>query len=76
MALASERMAKVQIDRAEGVERLQRAKEDETGAVLNLVKALKELQGMDLTHLMQKVQILNELEGKTEVKTPKPEKVA
>lgn len=60
-SLAAERMAKIQLDQAVNVERLQRAEEDKTAGVLNLVKALKELEGMDLEHLSKKVEILKML---------------
>jgi hypothetical protein len=62
-ALAAERLAKVGTDRAMNVERLERAEEEKTAAALNLVKAIKELQGMDIEHLMQQVQILKEIAG-------------
>jgi len=72
-ALAAERMAKIQEERAVNAERMQRADEERTGAILNLIKAFKELQGMDVDQLAKKVQILNALTG--EVKEGQNEKV-
>lgn len=64
--LAKERLAKIQLDKALNAERIQRAEEDKTSGVLNLIKALKEIQGMDLDQLMQGVQIVQALEQKQE----------
>lgn len=61
--LAQERMAKIQLDKALNAERIQRAEEDRTGAALNLVKAIKELQGIDLNHLAQYLDIVEKLKG-------------
>lgn len=59
--LAQERLAKIQLDKALNAERIQRAEEDRTGSVLNLVKAVKELQGIDLQHLMQALEIVERI---------------
>jgi hypothetical protein len=64
-ALAAERLNKVGLDAALNAERLSRAEEEKSAEVLNLVKAIKELQSMDLEHILQSVQILKELEAKT-----------
>ncbi len=69
-ALAAERINKVSLDAALNAERMQRAEEEKSAGVLNLVKALKELQGMDLEHLMRKVEILKLLEEKNEELKP------
>lgn len=61
-ALAAERLAKIGLDKALNAERIARAEEDRTAGVLNLVKAVKELEGLDLDSLMKKVQILQSLE--------------
>lgn len=61
--LAQERIAKIQLDRALNAERLQRAQEDRTGSALNLVKAIKELQSIDLNHLAQYMDIVERLKG-------------
>lgn len=62
-ALASERMAKITEERAVNAERLQRADEERTASILNLLKAFKELDGLDIQHLAEKVKILNALGG-------------
>ncbi len=62
-ALATERIAKIQLDQAVNAERISRSEEDRTGSALNLVKAVKELQSMDLDSFMKGVQIMQALEG-------------
>lgn len=70
-ALAAERINKVGLDAALSAERLSRAEEERSAEALNFIKALKELETMDLSNLMQKVQILRELEGKNDdIKKP------
>jgi hypothetical protein len=61
--LAQERVAKIQLDKALNAERIQRAEEDRTGAALNLVKAIKELQSIDLNQLSQYLDIVERLKG-------------
>lgn len=56
--LASERVAKIQTDSAVAQDKLRRAHQEDTASLLNVVKALKEIQGMDLNNFMQQVQIL------------------
>lgn len=63
-ALAAERLNKIQLDAALSAERISRAEEDRTAGVLNLIKAVKELEGMDLNNLAQKISLLKALEGK------------
>lgn len=66
-ALAAERLNKIQLDAALSAERISRAEEDRTAGVLNLIKAVKEIQGLDVDSLMKKVQMLKMLEeGQTE----------
>jgi hypothetical protein len=67
-ALASERLAKIQLDQALNAERIARAEEDKTAGVLNLIKAVKELEGMDIQNLVSKLQLLREIEGQQEAK--------
>jgi hypothetical protein len=62
-ALAAERINKVQLDAALSAERISRAEEDRTAGVLNLIKAVKELEGIDLGLLQQKLELLKGLEG-------------
>ncbi len=59
--LAQERIAKIDTDRAVAEDKLRRAHQEDTASLLNVVKALKELQGMDLDNLMKQVGILNAL---------------
>jgi hypothetical protein len=61
-ALAAERTNKIGLDAALNVERISRAEEDRTAGVLNLIKAVKELEGIDIDHLLKKVQILTSIE--------------
>lgn len=63
-ALAAERINKVGLDAALSAERISRAEEDQTAGALNLIKAIKELEGLDISNLMQKIQILKEIQGK------------
>ena len=56
--LAAERIGKLQLDKALNAERLQRAQEDKSAAILNLVKAAKELEGMNIDNLQKEVNIL------------------
>lgn len=60
-ALAMERLSTINLKNAENVERIQKAEQDRTGAELNFVKALKELEGMDLNVMSQKIQMLQQL---------------
>ncbi len=65
-ALATERLNKVRLDAALSAERIKRADEDQTGSILNLIKAIKELQGMDLEHIEKKLSIIQQLTPKEE----------
>lgn len=62
-ALAQERLNKIQLDAALSAERIARSEEDRTAGVLNLIKAIKELEGMDINQMAQKVQMLTALEA-------------
>jgi hypothetical protein len=62
-AMAVERIAKIQQDQAINVERLSRSEEDRTAGVLNLIKAVKELEDMDLESLLKKLNFLRDLEN-------------
>jgi hypothetical protein len=65
--LAQERIAKIQLDKALNEERIQRAKEDRTNSVLNLVKAAKELQGIDLDNMHKALSMLDALKAGEEI---------
>lgn len=59
--LAKERVAKIETDRAVAQDKLRRAHQEDTNSLLNVVRAIKELQGMDLDNIMRQVEILNQL---------------
>lgn len=59
--LAQERVAKIQTDTAVAQDKLRRAHQEDTASLLNVVKALKELRGLDLDHLVKQVELLNAL---------------
>jgi hypothetical protein len=59
--LAQERVAKIQTDTAVAQDKLRRAHQEDTASLLNVVKALKELQGLNLDHVMKEIEILNAL---------------
>lgn len=69
-SLAAERMNKVKLDAALSAERIQRADEDRTNSVLNLVKAAKELQEMDLDQLQKELDIIEQLASRREERIP------
>lgn len=60
-ALAMERMNKIHLDEAISAERIQRAEEESTAQLLNLAKVLKEIEGIDLTQIQQKIAMLQSL---------------
>lgn len=65
-ALAAERLAKIQLDQALNAERIARAEEDKTAGILNLIKAVKELEGIDINNLAAKIALLREMETQQE----------
>lgn len=60
--LAKERTAKIQTDVAVAKEKISRSKEESAGAILNLLKAVKELQGMHTDDLAKKLQMVLDIE--------------
>lgn len=66
-SLGKERIAKITTDMAVAEDKLKRAHTEDTAALLNVLKALKELEGMDLTQLEQKLNILNALQPEATV---------
>jgi hypothetical protein len=64
-ALAAERLNKVQLDAALNAERLQRAEEEKMRATLEVVKAIKELEGIDINHISQLVTVFKVLQEQT-----------
>jgi hypothetical protein len=67
MSLAHEREAKIGTDIAIAEDKLKRAHTEDTASLLNVLKALKELEGMDLAHMEQKLKMLNALQPEAEV---------
>jgi hypothetical protein len=67
--LAKERVAKIQTDKAIAQEKIKRSKEEEAGAVLDLVKAIKELQNIDLDQIQKAVQVMQALAPQVEEPT-------
>ena len=59
--LAKERTAKIQTDVAVAQEKIKRSQQEETAGILNLIKALKELEGMDTTHLAEKINLMHNI---------------
>jgi hypothetical protein len=62
-ALANERMAKIQLEQAVNAERISKAETDRTASVLNIVKALHELDTMNLSNIEHKLNLIRSLEG-------------
>lgn len=60
--LAAERLAKIEEDRALNAERMSRSQEERTGGLLNLIKAAKELETMDMNNLTQSLAALIQLQ--------------
>lgn len=71
--LGIERASRVRENAALAVERRAEAEKDKEMAVLNFVKALKELQAMDLTNIQTQVEIVNAIKQSQEP-TEVPEK--
>jgi hypothetical protein len=59
--LAAERVAKIQTDRAVAEDKLSRAETEDANALLALVKTIKELQTMDVSNLMSKIETLHRI---------------
>lgn len=83
--LALERASRVQENRALAVERLAASEKDRDLGTLNLVKAMKELDGMDIGHLQQLLAMANaiksqessdEVKEDAQVQTPNVEELA
>jgi len=56
--LAQERIAKIDLDKALNAERLSRAEEERTAGALNILKAVKELDGIDIGHLREGISMI------------------
>jgi len=60
-AAAEEKIQKGRLDTIMGIEKLEEAQEKKALADLNRAKLLKELEGMDLTHIGQAIQFLQQM---------------
>lgn len=60
-SLAAERTAKIQTDVAIAQDKLKRTQQEDTNSLLNLIKGIKELEGMDIEHLQSKINIMKQL---------------
>ena len=56
--LAAERFAKIRTDVAIAEDKLKRAHQEDTHSMLNVVRTLKELQGMDLDHVSKQLEMI------------------
>ena len=59
--LAQERVAKIQTDKAVAEDKLSRAAQEDTASLLNLVKTIKELQSIDTSNLLSKINVLHSI---------------
>lgn len=60
-SLAAERMEKIETDKAVNYEKIKRSQEEESAALLNLIKAVKELDSMDIQHLQERMNVLHSI---------------
>lgn len=75
-AMAKEKMAKAQVDVALGTQKLHEAQEEKTHSLLNVIKAIKEIQSIDLEHIQQAFGILQSINQPPEEAKPSQEKVS
>ena len=68
--LGAERYSRIEENRALAEERRAASVKDEELALLNFVKALKEIEGLDLNHLTQLVQLSSHIKGQERNQTP------
>lgn len=73
MGLYAERTSRVEENRALAIQKLHEANKDDEAATLDKVRALKELESMDLDHLSKLITMIQALKGgeKQEVETQK-----
>jgi hypothetical protein len=57
-SLAAERLNKTRLDAAISAERLQRSDEERTASILNLIKAAKEIEDMDMGRVERAIEII------------------
>jgi hypothetical protein len=65
--LATERVSRVQENQALAQERLAKAEHDQDTALLDKVKALKELESLDISHIKELIAMANLVENKTNI---------
>ncbi len=73
--LGAERYSRIEENHALAEERKAAAVKDEEIALLNFVKALKELEGMDIQHLSELIRVSREVKGQEQIET-EPKKKA
>lgn len=71
MGLYAERTSRVQENRALAIQKLHEANKDDEQATLNKVKALKELESMDLEHLAKLIEMVQALKGSEQLEVDK-----
>lgn len=59
--LAQERIAKIQSDKAVAMEKIEASQEQRSASLLNIIKAIKEIQSIDLSQIQQAFGILQSL---------------
>lgn len=76
-SLGNERMAKIKTDMAVAEDKLKRAHQEDTQSLLNFIKAIKELKGMDIQHIADQITILKEIEqGRADAEPKETDAVA
>jgi hypothetical protein len=65
--LGLERLSRIQENKALAVERVAAAKKDEDTATLNLIKAIKELEGMDVMHIEKMLTLIERVKQQDEL---------
>lgn len=68
--LGIERISRVEENRSLAIERIAESQKDRQQGVLNLVKAIKEIQGMDIQHLEQLLSVVERLTQEEQSPTP------
>ncbi len=69
LGLYNERTSRVAENRALAVERIHRANQEDESALLNKVKALKELEDMDINHLQKLIQMASLLKSQESIES-------
>lgn len=63
LGLAAERKQRVQTDQAQAIEKIHEANKQDAQATLDMIKAIKELQTIDITQLQTLVNLANQLKA-------------